>query len=151
MTQTSNLLETAKRREFVLRQRKGGANYRQIAENAIKKFGIDALPSGWDERYAYKDVKRELDRLRRDIAESAESIIEIEKERLDTMTAALWGNVLSGHLGAIDRVLRIMDRRAKLLGLDSPERHDLTSNGESFNLIEWQQQRQARLDELDNE
>ena len=55
MTQASNLLETAERRAFVLKQRKGGATYRMIADAAIAKFGVERLPKGWDELYAYKD------------------------------------------------------------------------------------------------
>jgi len=139
MTQTSDLLETAERRSYVLKMRKGGATYAQIVQGAIKKFGADMLPSGWDERYAYKDVKRELDRLRSDISENAEQIIELEKQRLDAMLTTLWPKVAQGHQGAIDRVLRIMERRARLLGLDAPSRHsgqvDVTTKGESLNAI----------------
>jgi len=35
------------------------------------------------------------------------------------MQRALWPTALSGDLGAIDRLVRIMERRARLLGLDS--------------------------------
>ena len=61
-------LKTAERRAFVLDLRKSGATYRDIAIAAKKKFG-DALPGGWDCRYAYKDVKRELTKLREEIGE----------------------------------------------------------------------------------
>ena len=33
----------------------------------------------------------------------------------------IWANVRSGDLGAINTALQISDRRAKLLGLDSPK------------------------------
>lgn len=42
-----------------------------------------------------------------------------ELARLDVMQAALWPDVTKGKQGAIDRVLRIMERRARLLGLDA--------------------------------
>ena len=42
----------------------------------------------------------------------------LECGRLDAMTAVLWPAVLLGDIGAIDRVLAIMARRARLLGLD---------------------------------
>ena len=50
-------LKTAERRRFILDLRKAGLTYAQIVEQAIKKFGTTALPRGFDERYAYKDVK----------------------------------------------------------------------------------------------
>ena len=129
MTQTSVLLETAERRAYVLQLRKGGATYDAIAQAAIDKFGVERLPNGYDCRYVWKDVKRELDRLRADIADSAEAIIELEVQRLDAMLTTLWPQVAKGHLGAVDRVLRVMDRRAKLLGLDAPTKADVTSGG----------------------
>lgn len=122
MTQTSKMLDTAERRSFVLQLRKGGATYIAIAQAAVDKFGLDSLPGGWDERYAYKDVKRELDRLRTEIAHSVDDVMELELQRLDAMLMVLWPQVSKGNQGAIDRVLRIMERRSKLLGLDSPQR-----------------------------
>jgi len=54
-------------------------------------------------------------------------------ERLDQMLLAL-GPMLRtnqregrmANLGAIDRALKIMERRAKLLGLDAPVRQEVT-------------------------
>ena len=129
--QTSDLLETAERRAYVFQLRKAGATYAAIVKAAIDKFGVDALPNGFDERYAYKDVKRELDHLRKDIADSAAEIIELETQRLDAMLTVLWPQVAKGNQGAVDRVLRIMERRAKLLGLDKPSKTDLTSDGKA--------------------
>jgi hypothetical protein len=42
------------------------------------------------------------------------------------MLLALWPQVLKGNQGAIDRALRVMERRAKLLGLDAPTRQEVT-------------------------
>ena len=42
-----------------------------------------------------------------------------ELARLDRMQVGLWPQVIKGNHGAIDRVLRIMERRARLLGLDA--------------------------------
>jgi hypothetical protein len=44
----------------------------------------------------------------------------LEAGRLDQLQLAIWKSALAGHLGAIDRVLRIMERRARLFGLDTP-------------------------------
>ena len=45
-------------------------------------------------------------------------------ERLDGLLLALAGPIKAGHLGAIDRALHIMERRARLLGLDAPTKTD---------------------------
>lgn len=126
------IIDASIRRSYVLEQRKGGLTYREIAAAAINKFGTDDLPKGYDERYAYADVISELKRINDANAETAAEIKDVELQRLDRMQAAVWRKVLDGHEGAIDRVLRIMDRRAKLLGLDAPTKTDLTSGGEKF-------------------
>lgn len=43
----------------------------------------------------------------------------LELQRLDALQAALWNEAASGNVAAVDRVLRIMERRARLLNLDS--------------------------------
>ncbi len=127
-TETSaERLETAERRVYTLDLRKTGATYVAIAEQVIRHFGLERLPRGYDARYAYKDVARELERINRERADSADTVRTLELERLDRMFLSTWPQVTAGHLGAIDRALRIMERRAKLLGLDAPERRDLTS------------------------
>ena len=40
--------------------------------------------------------------------------------RLETLLEAIWDAACRGELQAIDRVLRVLDRQAKLLGLDLP-------------------------------
>ena len=50
-----------------------------------------------------------------------------ELARLSAAEEAIWPKIIAGDLLAIDRLLRIMERRAKLLGLDAPKRIDITS------------------------
>jgi len=125
---TGQLIDTAERRRFVLGLRKAGATYTKIAEAALRKFGINQLPKGWDERYAWKDVKRELDKLHSVTGESAEDIRQMELERLNDMLNALYDEAtgIDPDHGAIDRVLKIMKRRADLLGLDAPQKQQIT-------------------------
>ena len=134
MAQVSDLLETAERRAFVLGLRKQGKTYVDIARATIDKFGVERLPAGFDERYAWKDVSRELERLRAEIADSADSVIELEVQRLDAMLDRLWPKVENGDEKAVNTALRVMERRAKLLGLDSPTKQDLTSAGQPITL-----------------
>lgn len=87
--------------------RKAGATYEKIAE---------AL--GYENRSgAYKIV---ISALRDLVQEPARELRTLEAERLDSMTLALWARAQKGDLAAIDRLLRIMERRARLLGLDLP-------------------------------
>lgn len=122
----SEMLATQTRRRFVLEKRKAGCTYVQIAALTVEKFGADAMPGGWDERYAYKDVKRELDKLRAMNQGNTDHIRQLELERLDVMLVSVWKEIQDGNLGAIDRAVKISARRAALLGLDAPIRQNLT-------------------------
>lgn len=120
-----------------MRMRKAGVTYREIADAAVSKFGVDQLPSGWDCRYAYQDVKRELGKLQSVIGEDANDIRQMELERLNDMLKALYGKATrrDPDYGAIDRVLKIMRRRAELLGLDAPQRQEISGpEGETFSI-----------------
>jgi hypothetical protein len=115
-----DLIDTAIRRSFVLGLRRAGMTYARIAELAVENFGSDNLPSGWDERYAYKDVMRELEKYRNGLQEDAETIRTLEMERLDRLYQVAYRQATGGSMQAVDRCLRIMERRSKLLGLDLP-------------------------------
>lgn len=43
-------------------------------------------------------------------------------QRLERLIAGTWDDARKGHLGAIDRVVKLLERRAKMLGYDAPER-----------------------------
>ena len=51
----------------------------------------------------------------------------MEAARLDRLLMDHWGKAIQGDVAATRTVLSIMDRRAKLLGLDAPQRIDLTA------------------------
>lgn len=120
------LIETAERRQFIFDLRKSGATYRQIAREAFARFGSGRLPQGFDERYAYKDVKRELDKIRADINESAQEVLLMELQRLDAALLGIWPKVQAGDTDAVRTFLRIQQRRSKFLGLDSPTKSHVT-------------------------
>ena len=99
----------AKDRE-ALELRKAGATYQQIAD----KMGISLSGAG-------VCVSRAMDALRLEVKEAAEQVLELELDRLDSMLLGLWDKARRGDVAAIDRVLKIQDRRAKYLGLDQRE------------------------------
>jgi hypothetical protein len=51
--------------------------------------------------------------------ETADSYRKLEDMRLDELSCVLWPLVMAGNLRAIDRLLSISKRRAKLWGLDA--------------------------------
>ncbi len=64
-----------------------------------------------------------VDALRAIEQETPETVAELrclEAERLDQLLLAVAGQARKGHLGAVDRALRIMQRRSQLWGLDEP-------------------------------
>ena len=127
---TDRELDCAKRRELVLTYRRMGANYRQIAAQIIEEIGIDNLPKNYDSRQVYQDLKRELEKARAEIAETAEEVRQIELDRLDEMHSrvypvALGTEEIPPDMRAVDRVLKIGERRAALLGIDAPQKADI--------------------------
>lgn len=58
-------------------------------------------------------------------AAEADALRTLENERLDAMQVSIWGKVRKGDHGAIDRAIRISERRSRLNGLDAPQRVDL--------------------------
>ena len=63
--------------------------------------------------------------MRRYAFESLAELRGVEGARLDKMMAAVWASACTGDLDAIDTVLKIQQRRARLFGLDKPVRIDV--------------------------
>ena len=110
----------AKDRE-ALELRKAGATYHQIAE----KLGISVSGAGLC-------VSRAMEALRLEVKEAAEQVLELELDRLDSMLLGLWDKARRGDTAAIDRVLKIQDRRAKYLGLDQAQVAPATMDAEDW-------------------
>jgi hypothetical protein len=105
-----------------LELRASGMRYQDIAD----KLGYKT-PGG-----AYKAVKSALVKT---LQEPADELRTLEVERLDEMLADLWPNKHKPIY--TDRILRIMERRAKLLGLDAPTKTDVTSGGMPIVTVNW--------------
>jgi hypothetical protein len=95
-----------------LELRLAGVTYQQIAD----ELGYAGRQG------AFKAVEAAL---RLTLREPADNLRRISAERLDRATLAIWRAVNAGDLQAIDRLLRIEARRAKLLGLDAPQRQEV--------------------------
>jgi hypothetical protein len=91
----------------VLALRAQSFTWRAIAEQVGYASGSGALK-------AYmRAVKRQQ-------KEPVEAALYMELERLDEMQSVYWEPAIQGNMRAGEFVLKIMDRRAKFLGLDAP-------------------------------
>lgn len=105
----------AERRKVALQLRQAGMTYRDIAIALTNK----GFPCKFTT--AYKDVVKALDEISKKTHEEAESLRELELTRMDVMLKSIWSRVMKGDVAAIDRALRISERRSKLLGIDAPQ------------------------------
>ncbi|MFJ9799838.1 hypothetical protein [Streptomyces sp. NPDC101145] len=127
--------ETAERRAALIRLRLAGVPFE---DERILSLGYASRGA------ASKDLIRALEE-RRDEQDAAASVYrQQENERLDALLEAVWdkatkpstvygkdGEPLGEEidLKAVDTVLKLMDRRAKLLGLDMPVKTELAGPG----------------------
>jgi hypothetical protein len=112
----------AERTRTAVKMRMAGAQYTEIAaQMGISKQAVWML------------VKKSLEATRKITGESADLLRELELQRLDKLYLAMNKQAEQGNQGAVDRCIRIMERRSKLVGLDAPTKQDVTSGGEKIN------------------
>lgn len=99
-------IESVERQRRALEMRKAGMTYTAIGKEL-----------GCSHQYAQVAVEAALKRV---LQEPADAVRKLECERLDAMLLGTWARAATGNLGALDAVLKIMARRARLLGLDVP-------------------------------
>jgi hypothetical protein len=125
-SQTSSKYAIARDRESkAFELRKTGASLAQIADALEPRELSDGTKKKFSVQAISVMIKRVMAKLASSSLEDAEIIRSMEVERLDRMLLGLWESARVGHLGAVDRVLRIMERRSKLLGLDAPVKSDV--------------------------
>lgn len=108
------------RRRLVLEYAKTGASFRAIADRVREELGLPRYAF----QQAHEDFKAALQTFRDDLKLEAAHYVALELERLDALTEALWPKAMSGQTPAVAAILRVMERRAKLLGLDAaPDRN----------------------------
>jgi orotate phosphoribosyltransferase-like protein len=113
---------------------RNGVAQRTTAKNVLKlrKMGLDAQQISGELDMPLDRVKNiisnALKALAKEMKGQAEQIRSLELTRLDELQTAIWTDCMDGKLTAIDRVLKIMERRSKLVGLDAPERLDIKAD-----------------------
>ena len=112
--ETAKSMTLAKQREHdALELRTRGCTYDQIS----KALGITR-------QGAADCVRRALASLKLDTEEKAHEVRDLELRRLDKMLQIAEAAAEGGDLAAIDRVIRIQERRSKYLGLDAPAKSE---------------------------
>jgi hypothetical protein len=114
-------IKALEREVQALELRKAGVSYRVIAARMEMSQGG-----------AFKAVMRAIDRIRAESSEKAEQLREIELMRLDSLQAGIWVDAVNGDPKAVNTLLRLMKRRAELLGLDAPSPKDAGHSAEKI-------------------
>lgn len=105
-------IRTTEKTLKALELRKRGMNYTQIGEEL-----------GCARSTACRYVLSELENLAEKCREEAVHVRDLELQRLDELYLIAYRAISDGNdLAGIDRCLRIMERRAKLLGIDAAEK-----------------------------
>lgn len=113
---------TRERHALALEMRKYGYSFEQIGEH----FECSAAA-------ARSLVKGAMDKA---IREAGQEVIDMELERLDQLYRLSMNAAVGGDTDGIAKCLNIMARRAKLLGLDAPEKKEVTgANGGAIQLV----------------
>lgn len=107
MRNRAQLQQSADREIEAINLRRRGLTYSEIAQQVGYSDHVGAM----------RAVKRGMQKA---LQEPADELREIEASRLDLAQAKVWPKVEQGDMKAIATLLRIMERRAKLLGLDAP-------------------------------
>jgi orotate phosphoribosyltransferase-like protein len=109
--------QIAERRIKAFELRKKGINYREIAKQLKVSPATIVL-----------DIKAVMKELVKDQQKEAAEYKNLELDRLETLQAGIWDFAINGDAVAIDKVIKIMERRAKLLGLDAPAKTELSGD-----------------------
>ena len=108
-----------------LRYRQAGMSYRAIG----RALGVSHVT-------AWQDVSAVIKRLNEDNLEEGAKVKAMELSRLDDALRAIYPAVLEGDLPAIDRMVKIMERRARYEGLDAPVKQAIEhSTPEPINFV----------------
>lgn len=100
--------------DLALDYRLKSMSYRDIG----KKMGITV---GTAHRYVQTAIKV----IQEKYTEKADALVTLERQKLDKLEADLVDLVRGGDVKATTAMLKIMERRAKLLGLDEPSKSEV--------------------------
>jgi hypothetical protein len=103
--------EITERRIRAWQMQLAGKSYRDIATELGVSVGT-----------AFKDVQAHAEAIKTPVAEA---VRKQELARLDMLIERLMPRIESGDVQAVGAFLKVMDRRAKMLGLDAPTKQEI--------------------------
>jgi transposase len=132
--------EIQARRAEVGRLRRLGHSYRDIAITLNTSMTT-----------VFKDVKAMNAQWREQAAIDTDAERQLDLERIDAMILGLQGKAERGDEWKVDRVVRLLERRAALLGLDAPRRTVVESRQAEPLRIDLAVERRENLSRLGEE
>lgn len=109
-------VQLRRRKEFELRV--AGLSYRDIYEEMKKDISL-FLPTSFSLDMVKMDVYREIENVKTQIKDYAFEVYEIDLARLENLMLVYYDKALNGDERSANLTLRIMERRSRMLGLDS--------------------------------
>lgn len=106
-------IEAKERAAKALQFRKEGLTFDEIAEQVGYK----------SKQSAHDAVMRAIKEI---IREPVNELVTLDLERLDVLWQIQYLNAQAGDVQALNACMKIMERKSKLLGLDAPEKKELT-------------------------
>lgn len=106
---TPKQAEVAQRRQQALELRAAGVTYEMIAD----RLGYSSRQA------AHRDIQAAIEQA---VELPTREMLNDELNRLDKMLSGLWADARKGDPNKVTAVLKIMDTRARYLGLYAPER-----------------------------
>ena len=130
---SANHLNAAERQRRALELRRSGCTLQEIAD----QLGY-AGPSG-----ARRAIETALEKT---LSHEARALRVLESERLDRLQRGLWPKAEQGDIKAVEAVLKIMSRRAKLFNLDAPDTRQLVIDEDALDELARQEALAQGLD-----
>jgi len=104
--------------EKVVSLRASGANFREIAR------ALDISVST-----AHSLLHKAIAQRREELGLKTDELVEVEVARCDQLQLAVWPKAIKGDTRAIAAALKVMERRARLLGLDAAQKVEHSGKG----------------------
>jgi hypothetical protein len=108
-TRKAQTMKLEVRRKMIAEELLAGRTYREIRE----KYKVSLAT-------IHKDVKAILSRLENEQIAIAADARRLDLARIDVAIAGIFPMVKTGQVGYIDRWVKLLERRAKMLGYDAP-------------------------------
>ncbi len=123
------MLSIANRAQIATKQSSVAKEFQltRIAELTVSKHGIEDIYRILQSENI-KTPRQAVIRIQQELRESwrkratiaIEAIVAEELAGIDQLQATLWGPALAGDLPTVDRLMKVLEHRAKLLGLYAP-------------------------------